>query len=503
MGEPTRFSLWVNGTRREISEADAQRPLSWWLRHRCHLTGTKVACGAGECGSCTVLVARPSLPLHWMALNSCLLMPAQLHDCHVRTIEGVCIPGELSPVQDALIAGHGLQCGYCTPGFVMAMTGALQGRGEDAAGVPDRAGWRAALAGNLCRCTGYDAILAAAEKSAGVARAVTRAGASPFPTLDDEQWVTSSRAIAERVVASGDEYPEEYPDSSPVWRPRTLLEALRLRARAPERVVIAGGTDLMPARADGAGVVVPVPGLLVGHLPELQGCIVSPADHDGRADVRIAAATTWAELGVVLAPILPQVVPLIERVGNPQTRRVATIGGQVATASAIGDLLPLFLVLDATLTVASATESQALRLESFLQAPTATLHGALLTEIALRLPAARGTLLVEKASRRHDGDIATISTAAYVELDGTRIVHAALAVGGAGPRAQRLTQAEDTLVGATLGADVADRAVQAAQAELSPWSDVRASAAHRRMLVAGLIGGMLTDLARRQAEGHP
>lgn len=503
MREPDRLSLWVNGTRREIGDVDAQRPLSWWLRHRCHLPGTKVACGSGECGACTVLVARPSLPLRWTPMNSCLLMPAQLHDCHVRTIEGVCVPGELSPVQEALVACHGLQCGYCTPGFVMAMTGALHRHREDSADGLDRAAWRAALAGNLCRCTGYDAILAAAETATGATRAVARAGASPFPTLADEQWVTSSLASAERDVASSDESADAYPEASSVWRPRTLTEALRLRACAPERLVIAGGTDVMPARADGAGVAVSSPSLLVGHLPELQGCVVSPPDHDGRPMLRIAAATTWSELDAALAPILPHVAQLIARVGNPQTRQVATIGGQIATASSIGDLLPLFLVLDATLTVASATRTQTVRLDAFLQEPTATLHGALLTEIAVKLPAMRDQLLLEKASRRRDGDIATITTAAYLVLDGRRVLHAALAVGGAGPRVQRLARVEASLVGATLEADAVAQAARLAQLEITPWSDVRASAAHRRLLVEGLVSGMLTDAAGSPAQGHP
>jgi xanthine dehydrogenase small subunit len=228
---------------------------------------------------------------------------------------------------------------------------------------------------------------------------------------------------------------------------------------------------------------------------------MAPADHEGRPILQIGAATTWAELGAVLAPILPHVAHLIERVGNPQTRHVATIGGQVATASAIGDLLPFFLVLDTTVTVASATHSRELRLDAFLQDPTATLRGALLTAITVRLPVARGTVLVEKASRRRDADVATITAAAYIVVDGARVVHAAIAVGGAGPRAQRLTQAEETLVGASLGADVAERAARLAQTELTPWSDVRASAAHRRTLVDGLVRGMLMDTARIHAEG--
>jgi xanthine dehydrogenase small subunit len=487
MGISVRFALWLNGVPRNISEQDAHRPLSSWLRSVCHLSGTKVACGAGECGACTVLVARPASPTTWMPVNSCLLLPAQLHGCHVRTVEGISQDGALSPVQEALVTGHGLQCGFCTPGFVVTMTGALHAQGQVASEPLDRAAWRDALAGNLCRCTGYDAILAAGEAAARGVGIVTAAGALPVPVLHEVAWAAST-------LAGDDSVDEEAADECAVWRPRSLMEALRMRERAPERVIIAGGTDVMPSRAEANDVAYPC--LLVGHLPELQGCVLSPEDGEGRRTLRIGGACTWTDLGAVVAGPLPQVGSLIERVGNPQTRNVATIGGQIATASSIGDLLPLLLVLDATVTMSSATHARELSIDAFLHDPSAALHGALLTAITVRLPSPHGALLVEKASRRRDADVATIAVAAYVEVRGTRVVQAALAVGGAGPRAQRLTQAEQRLVGATIGEEAAKSAAQAAETEVSPWSDVRASAAHRRALVTGLIHGMLMDVAR-------
>src|SRR5262245_33862577 len=172
--------LFVNGKRREVQGSDCFLSLSDFLRYRLGLVGTKIVCSEGDCGSCTVLVGRPAGgTIKYLPIDSCIRFMFQLDGVHVVSVEGLSVSSEtggLTAIQQEIIDCHGSQCGFCTPGFVMAMTGACEGTNGHPLNEDD---WRQALTGNLCRCTGYTPILKAAMQAASPAKLE-----SVYPSLE-------------------------------------------------------------------------------------------------------------------------------------------------------------------------------------------------------------------------------------------------------------------------------------------------------------------------------
>ena len=486
--------LWLNGTRVSVSGAWAAASLACWLRDDRRLTGTKVACGTGDCGSCTVLVAPPHVsPPRWHAVNACLQFVHQLHGCEVRTVEGLGHEHALSPVQQALVDGHGTQCGMCTPGFVVQMTDALQ---TPPRGAANGAGWWAqALRGNVCRCTGYTAIF-----DAGIAAANGEGGpmASCVPSFT-APWLSERRALAATALdlthGSATERHRRRTRTRTL-RPATLTQALAAAAAVPECIIAAGTTDLAvdgPAAHDADAVWLDISG-----LHELTSVTVERTS--GAPVLSIGALATWRQLQPIADTYCAPLATLLPRMGGPQIHAAATVGGNVMTASPIGDLLPLFLVMNATL---EFSHRDGVRRVPVSEAITGYRQvdrraGELLTRIDVPLPAAHEQLVLEKVSRRRDMDIATVSLAArwHRDADGA-LSGVALAAGGVGPRVLRLATAESVLSGSQGTAADWEHAALAAADSVAPRDDVRGSAGYRRRVLTRLI----TSLSARAPIG--
>ncbi len=331
--------LYVNGQRHEIRGATAFMSLTDFLRQELLLTGTKVVCAEGDCGACTVLVGRPEgQGLRYETCDACIYLLYQLDGKHVVTVEGLGPSGgDLHPVQAAMVDHHASQCGYCTPGFVMALAGHFES-GE--ANGP--ASLRTALTGNLCRCTGYLSIL--------------EAGASitpkQFPPLAERY--TASALLADLQEAQVQpvlvEAPGGSPGMGPVGRtffaPRTLENAIQFKARHPEAVIVAGGTELGVLRNKRG--YEPSVVMSLTRVPGLSELVI---EHNS---VSMGANTTWAQIEKFARDAWPELYKLVVRFGSPQIRNVATLVGNVAHGSPIADALPFLLVMDAELEVVSA-----------------------------------------------------------------------------------------------------------------------------------------------------
>ena len=434
-----RFSL--NG---ETVEVDVPPTLTLldWLRETRGLTGTKEGCNEGDCGACTVMVTGDDGA---RALNACILFLPQLDGRAVRTVEGIAGPkGDLHPVQRQMIDKHGSQCGFCTPGFIVSMAvGHLNGR-RDHDDV---------VAGNLCRCTGYAPIIRAAEAAEG----------TPVP-----DWMhDSAPAPAEaRAAAEG-------------WRPTDLDAFADWYAANPDATLVAGATDVGLWVTKGLrdlGTTV-----FLNGLTALQGI-----EEDGDR-LRIGAGVTMARLMPTLRERFPSWAEMARRYGSEQVRQAATIGGNVANGSPIGDNPPVLIALGAEMVLRRGSDRRTLNVQDFFldygkqdRAPGEFVE-------SLVIPASAPNLRVWKISKRFDQDISAVCGAFDIKRDGETITAARIAFGGMAGTPKRAPAAEAALIGQPLTAETARAAAQAMTADFTPMTDMRASAAYRMTVAQNLL----------------
>jgi xanthine dehydrogenase small subunit len=428
------------------------------LRGDLGLTGTKVACREGDCGACAVLLGEPDGDrVRYRAVCSCLLPLGDVDGCHVVTIEGLNRRDDLSPVQRALLDGGGVQCGFCTPGLVVALTGYLL---EAPALDPSDAG--STLAGNLCRCTGY----------AGIRRAVALL-AQTLPDIGPAGPCRIARLIELGVL------PGHFGEAA---RRLHRLGEGEETAGTNGADVIGGGTDVFSQKKrDLRGA----PLRFLRREARLRGI-----DREGDR-LAIGAATTASELleSPLVASLLPGIRAPLELFASPLIRNRATVGGNLANASPIGDLSILLLALGAELALELDGAERSLPLEElFLGYKQLALRpGEIIARISIPIPEHGARLNFEKVSRRRLLDIAGVNSAiSIVERDGA-IAAAHLSAGGVAPVPLLLAKTCRRIVGREMGEELVRDAALEAMAEVAPIDDVRGSAAYKRILLGRLV----------------
>jgi xanthine dehydrogenase small subunit len=453
--------LTVNGETHDVTGCAPSQTLLRFLRTRAGLCGTKEGCASGDCGACTVLIARPGEAPR--SVNSCITLLGSVAGEHVITVEGLGGsdgPGR-HPVQAAMVDCHGSQCGFCTPGFVMSLAGlyAEGGRGDDAI--------REAIAGNLCRCTGYRPILEAGRRMYDYPPApVVRESGAQVPGANH-----------------GEALPTGY------YRPRDEA-ALQATLRAhPGAWLVAGGTDAVLEITQQYAAPDPVVDLTaVAGL-----CTV---DDDGDA-LRIGAAVPYSVLEERFAALSPPLVAMLERLGSRQIRNRGTLGGNLANGSPIADMPPVLLAWDATVEIAGADGRRR-------EVPVAAFHrgyrdtvleaGEYLAAVRIPRAALARPHRIFKLSKRFEDDISTVLLALSLDLAGDRVGEARVAYGGMAATPLRAATVEGVLTAATLDDRTIERACRAAADAFTPIDDVRASAAYRRAMAAALLRRGLLEL---------
>ncbi|MEM9426185.1 MAG: xanthine dehydrogenase small subunit [Pseudomonadota bacterium] len=431
-----RFSL--NG---ETVEVDAPPTVTLldWLRDERRLTGTKEGCNEGDCGACTVMVADPEDRdgLGPKALNACILFLPQLHGKAVVTVEGVAKPGgDPHPVQQAMIDNHGSQCGFCTPGFIVSMAAShLHGRRDH----------DVSLAGNLCRCTGYAPIVRAAEAAEGV----------DWPPV----WLSERMNVPLREGAL-DNAPESA-DELAAWY-----------AAHPHATLIAGATDV------GLWVTKDLRELetvaFLNRCWDLQQTELLP---DGR--VRVGAAVTMQSFLKVAEGIHPTYGDLVRRYGSEQVRAAATIGGNIANGSPIGDNPPPLIAIDAVLHLRKGDRRRDMPLEDFfIEYGQQDREPGEFVE-AVTMPASVPDLRVYKLSKRFDQDISAVCGAFNVRVVDGVVSEARIAFGGMAGVPKRAAAVEAALRGQPWAEDVVRGVFPRFSDDFAPLSDIRASAEYR------------------------
>lgn len=476
--------LYVNGRRHEVRGDPAWLMLSDYLRYEQRLTGTKVVCAEGDCGACTVLVGRPTStpPWRFVPVNSCVALVAQLDGCHIITIEGVAEDGELHEVQRAVVENHGSQCGFCTPGIVMAMLGHFEHHADAPASAK---AVQNHLTGNLCRCTGYQPILDAAEDvSPARLRSVVARHHSPAVAAD----LTAVRARAVHLDS----------DLGVFVAPTCAADVVQARASSPSARLIAGNTDLgvlvnkgklWPAGTTRSAISLHLADDLLG-VAVVGGAIV------------VGGAATLTELERAAEGAIPELARLLHVFASPQIKAIGTLAGNVANGSPIGDTLPALLALDAELELLGPTGVRRVPLSQFYRGYKDMDLGPdeLVFRIHIPIPSPASAFRADKVCQRKDLDISFVGAAYRLDLDGGVIQSARVAYGGVAATAYRLTDVEMALVGVRIDdAPALERVAGLIEAHVSPRSDVRGSAEARRLLSGNLFRRFAAGLRAREA----
>jgi xanthine dehydrogenase small subunit len=438
-----------------------------WLRLHERSTGTKEGCAEGDCGACTVVLARAEggRVVH-RPVCACIALAGQLDGAELLTVEDL---GGAHPVQRAMVEHHGSQCGFCTPGIVMSLF-ALH------ADAPRPVGRQAVvdqLAGNLCRCTGYRPIVAAA----------LAACAEPRPEPDEARRAALAALPDEEDVLAGDE-------ARFFAAPASLDAAAELLERHPDATILSGGTDVglwVTKRLQELPKIV-----WLGRVREL-GAIEDEPDA-----LRLGAGVTHADAAARLAAIDPDLGELVRRFGSVQVRALGTVGGNIANGSPIGDLAPALIALGATLHLRHGAAARDMLLERFFLAygRQDRAAGELVTGVAVPKLKAGERFRAFKLTKRFDEDISAVMLALKVTLDGGVIRAARLACGGMGPTQARAPRAEAALAGRRLDDPATGEAACGALAlDYRPISDMRASAEYRMRGAQALLRRALAEMA--------
>ncbi|MFV8816314.1 xanthine dehydrogenase small subunit [Haliea sp. E17] len=459
------MKFYLNGTLQDCAERDANTTLLQYLRQGAGKTGTKEGCASGDCGACTVLVADcdGAMP---RSINSCITPLGALQGRQVVTVEGLAAGAEPHPVQQAMVACHGSQCGFCTPGFVMSLAGLYQRCLDTGRDAPGRGEIVETIAGNLCRCTGYRPIVDAAGSMMGYPKR------SILGALERQSGAQAPQEDAAALLAGEHRY----------YLPRSE-ESLREILRAePAARLVAGGTDLM---LEVTQRFVQFPVLVdISGIASLAG-VVAEGNY-----IRIGAATLYRDL--LEHPLLDSasLANLLQRLGSQQIRNRGTLGGNIANASPIADMPPVLLAWQAEVAISDVEgATRWLPLEDFYldYRQTVLQPGQYLSAVRMPKSAVAEPHRFYKLSKRYEDDISSVMCALSMTLDGRRVTAVRIAYGGMAAVPKRAVAAENVLRGALLDDNTIAMACAAVSTEFQPLSDVRASAAYRLAMAAGLL----------------
>ena len=437
-----KIEFLLNGEAVTVEGNTPTRTLLDYLREECGLTGTKEGCNEGDCGACTIMITDDD---GTKALNACILFLPQLHGKSVRTVEGLAAPdGTLHPVQSEMIENHGSQCGFCTPGFIMSMAAAHQNGETNHDDV---------MAGNLCRCTGYVPIIRAARAAEKFAKP---------KHLQINKLPVTKTIQSERVFV-----------------PKTSDELADWYIGNPDATLIGGATDVglwvNKDLCDLSSVA------FIGQINDLRGIEISDSG------MAIGASVTLSQLHKAVAKKYASLGELVRRYGSTQVRNAATIGGNIANGSPIGDSPPALIALGAQLYLRRGDDFRNMALEDYFidYGKQDRKIGEFIIGVAI--PEQPNNLKCYKITKRFDQDISTLCGCFNITRHSGKITSARIAFGGMAETPKRATSVETALIGKPWTQDTITAAVTKFSTDYQPISDARASAVYRAQTAQNLL----------------
>ncbi len=454
----------LNNTLIKEAHLDPNLTLLNYLRRRRQRCGTKEGCASGDCGACTVTLGRVVAGrIRYETVNSCLTLVSTLQGRQLITVEDLRQGTALHPVQQAMVDCHASQCGFCTPGFVMSLF-CLQKQDGD----KHRHQIEQALAGNLCRCTGYRPIVEAAQQLC----------AQPSSDSFDQQEAD----IVRRLQALQNDEPDELTDGvNRCFMPKSVAQLAQVYLQYPQAKLVAGGTDLSLSITQHYQALPQL--IALEHVAELKQC----AEND--SDFQLGAAASLDHCAQFLASRIPAFSDILQRFASLQVRHQGTLGGNLANASPVGDSSPLLLALNASLRLQRGARLRELPLDQFFTGyrQTRLEEGEFIHSILIPKQGVSADFAAWKVAKRLDDDISAVSGAFNVHLAEGRISAAYIAYGGLAATPKRAYACEAALIGQPLTIASVEQACHALAEDFQPLSDFRASAAYRLTVAANLL----------------
>jgi len=482
-----RISFFINGHHHEIGAEKANWMLADFLRFDQNLTGTKIVCAEGDCGACSVLRLFPhsqNAEPGYLPINSCITPLAILDGSSLITIEALEKEGILHQTQKAMIECHGSQCGFCTPGFVMALTGLVEKKLSANSSSIQKQEAKNALTGNLCRCTGYEPILDSALRIDLKSEVSLK---TRFFTPKEERTLRNSFKTPLLI---------ETPEFS-FYAPKTIEKASRYLKDHPETKLIGSATDL--GVVQNKSLLKPK-SLMSLHLIEELYTLKETSSR-----ITVGARVTLTELRDFLRSRFPKFANYLDLFASPQIKNIATLVGNIANASPIGDTAPVLLSLSATLKIASNEGTRTLPLNDFFLSyrKTALQKGEFIREIEFEVPNPQASVRFFKNSIRKDLDISTLNLAIHVSWEDTKktsIQDIKIAAGGVAETSIRLKKTESFLRSKSISQDTLRKAVQVLHQEFTPLTDLRGSDAYRHLVIENYFNRFFTEVAEEQVQ---
>jgi xanthine dehydrogenase small subunit len=452
----------------ELSAVSPVQTLLDFLRIDRNLRGTKEGCAEGDCGACTVLVGRLlDGQLKYESVNACIRFVGSLDGCHVVTVDSLAVPGgPLHPVQQAMVDTHASQCGFCTPGFVMSLYGLWMENPKPSVTEIEKA-----LQGNLCRCTGYAAIIRAAE------------AVSVIGDLNKDPLMLEREKIGQQLAGLRDGKRVVIGDGAERFvLPASVDDLAEIYEAEPKARIVAGSTDVGLWVTKFMRDISPV--VHLSHLDELRRISV---DETG---ITLGAGVSYTEAYPVITEHFPQLTELWDRIGGQQVRNMGTIGGNIANGSPIGDTPPALIALGASVVLRKGKVQRTVPLESFfIEYGKQDRHPGEFVE-AVRIPFLNENAhyAVYKITKRLDEDISAVCGAFRLAFDESgKVSDVVIAYGGMAGTPKRAGNAEAALIGAEWNDATVDAAMEALGVDYTPLTDWRASADYRLLVAKNLL----------------
>ena len=440
----------------------------------------KEGCAEGDCGACTVVIAEVNdeNKLVYKVVDSCLVFLPMIHGKQLITVENLAVienkQTKLHPVQQAMLETNGSQCGYCTPGIVMSLFGLYKNHNN-----PSREVVEEALTGNLCRCTGYQPIIDAAQK------ACIHNGTDHFSERENEVISLLKRINENEETLILKSKKQKY------FKPFTLAEALRIRGENPEAIIINGSTDIALRQTKKNEILY--------EIIDLSGTNELKKISEDNSNYCFGSGLTLEQLRQFSNDKLPSLFKILNVFGSLQIRNIATIGGNVGSASPIGDTLPVLFAHNAMIKVMSQISERTLSIDDFIKGyrQTDIRNDELITGIIV--PKNNNSYLIEsyKVSKRKHLDISTVIGAFKLHLNNETVSEIVIAYGGMAAMTKRAAKTESFLTAKKWSRENVEQAMDILSGEFTPLSDARSEADFRTAAAKNILLKFYLDTVQK------